>query len=195
MFQLSVTMSHEGEWPTFGCTLCGDKNHTSFNCSNTLQACTYCGGPLLTLTKMCSCCGIDYSKAPDIPAYAEVTVVLCKICGSRPAIIDGMCEYCNFFMWRREQGDEILCVKCSFNVAGVNGICQDCAPPPGYTQVYKEAGPSNRLTPWVTMEDCNETRYGNPYGSSPSPQEGEAGNYEIESVGSCDWIVIPSDSE
>ena len=100
-----------------------------------------------------------------------------------------MCEYCDFFVWRQKQGDPILCVKCSNTPAEENGLCKDCAPPPG-NQFYEVGGPSDRLTPWNTLEDCNETRYDGHYWD-PSPGE----MIDQESVGSCDWIVIPSDNE
>ena len=98
-----------------------------------MQACKYCGGPLLVLTKMCSCCGIINLEEPECQVYQEVEEELCQLCRTRPAIINEMCEYCNF-------------------------LCRDCVPPPA-NQFYEVRGPNDRLTPQTIIEDCNETRY------------------------------------
>ena len=166
-------MSQEEMWlrdfpfsPTvvFGCILCGDINHTSVDCPNTMQACKYCGGPLLVLTKMCSCCGIIHSEVPECQVYQEVEAESCQLYKMRPVVINGMCELCN-------------------------SLCTDFIPPPT-NQFYEVGGPSNRLTLWTTIEDCNKTRYD---GNDWDPAPGEM--IEIESVGSCEWLVISSDNE
>ena len=166
-------MSQEEMWPrdlplsptaVFGCILCGDIDHTSTDCPNILQVCKYCGGPLLVLTKMCSCCGLIHSEVPEYQVYQVVEAELCHLCRMRPVVINGMCELCN-------------------------SLCTDVMLPPT-NQFYEVGGPSNRLTPWPTIEDYNETRYDN---NEWDPAPGEM--IEIESVGSCEWLVIPSDNE
>ena len=123
--------------------------------------------------------------------YHEVEEELCKLCESRPATINGMCEYYDFIGWRQKQGDTILCVKWSFTPAGENGLCKDCTPQ--FNQFYEVGGPSNWLTPWNALEDLNETRYDN-HCWYQSPEE-SVGSCDKESVRSCDWIVISSDNE
>ena len=75
---ISATMSQEEMWPRdfplsptaiFGCVLYGDIDHTSADCPNILQVCKYCGGPLLVLTKMCSCCGLIHSEVLEYQVY------------------------------------------------------------------------------------------------------------------------------
>ena len=200
------------------CMLCGT-DHSSSECPNTVRACQYCGGVgshqaycFLRISKPCVYCGIYHSAVPECALkwseqFPEASAVpkeeiksldqeieeMCKLCKARPVIINGMCNYCNDMVQHHTLEMHVVCQECGLSPPIARGLCVDCSPP-GFTHGNALEESSNQQTPFHIWNACNNTRYDDTYWQSSLSEENK-NNWDQESVGSCDWIVISSDED
>ena len=189
------------------CTLCG-VDHVYEECPNMQNVCRYCGWvgyhrqdcprpPEIIPATCCYCgrkhlnqvgCFIRQGEVPEEPTiqqrrgdylYQETEGEMCRLCGSLPVVINGLCNYCNKLVERRKLGATTVCRVCDLSPAVKEGLYIDCIPPK-FDKFYEVGGTSN----WPVSLDVSDQPTSGSYNFFWT--DAWEALVPAESVGSCD---------
>ena len=172
--------------------------------------CNYCGGmgyhseccirPRLVIPKGCRHCGSNHDQVPPCQWKEQVGYSygspirsdffslqdeqeMCGQCKVFSVTENGMCYHCNEHVKKKNLGMNLECRNWGKKPPVFTGLCLACATP--NLPYYEEGGPSHFPSSYGESTSNNYNNQ-NQFWQTLSP---------MESIGSCDWNVIPSDDE